>query len=410
MVTVKQSPATYQPGYNDIIFVVDSDHKTDPGFNYIADLYIAGISNYIRIKAPSNPTYGSGVFNFGRIIESYINSDINKSTYGFQQNPNSYARYVVKFGEEYGLASSGTTIYPNQVTTASFYAWNAEVDFLGFQQYSNSDYTMTSGTTSRFLTNQPSNISIRDSEAAWLYGISNTSGTIKEARIVTYTIDGGVIQTVKASNPYQSISSTDYRFVRFGSGTHNLNLINSSGITSGAQPIIDPSVASYDVSFLDYAGNNVSGTQTYTIENSCTRNDTFRFHFLNQLGGFDSFTFIRASTKSVDIKRSNYKRATGGFTSSSVYGYNKSDRGTVQFNTMLQDGIKVKSDWISEDVSEWLEELISSPEVYLDDPTHGLVAVNIQNPKYEIKQSSQEKLFSLEIDFDYSFNRYRQRG
>ena len=57
----------------------------------------------------------------------------------------------------------------------------------------------------------------------------------------------------------------------------------------------------------------------------------------------------------------------------------------------------------------WLEELINSPEVYLDDSTYGLVSVNIMNSSFEFKQSVKDKLFNLEIEFEYSYDRYTQR-
>jgi lipopolysaccharide export LptBFGC system permease protein LptF len=128
------------------------------------------------------------------------------------------------------------------------------------------------------------------------------------------------------------------------------------------------------------------------------------------VGGFDSFSFIRASNKSTEIKRSEYKKVTGGLTSSSAYGYSLKDRGTYQYNTQLKDSIKVKSDWVDEDTQNWLSELIESGEAYHDDPTYGLLAINITNTKYDWKQSAQDKLFNVEIEFTYSFDRYSQRG
>lgn len=411
MITVSQEPKNYTPVYNDVIYVVTSDKKTEQNFKYIADIYINGVGTAIeRLKCIPDPVYGSGVFNLGRVIESYVTFDIDKTTYGFQQNLNSYVRYVVRFGEEYGLSSSGTTVYPNQVVTSTSYAWNAELDHLNFQDYTNNDYLITSTVVAGFLTNAPDNLSIRDNEDAWLYGMTDSSGTIKDARIRTYNSAGAIIQTVVVSNPYQAVVSTNDRFVRFGCGTSNLNSIASSGVISGSLPIIDTSVAKYDIVFRRSTGVNATPTRTYFIQNPCTRNEVFRFHFLNELGGFDSFDFIRGSTKKVEIKRSNYKKVTGALTSASTYSYSKKDRGTVQYNTALKDNIKVKSDWIKEETYTWLEELITSPEVYLDHSEHGLIPVNIQNIGYDFKQDAQDQLFNLEIEFEYSFDRYRQRG
>ena len=411
-VSISSTPSLYSPAYNDIVFVVTSPLRTQANFRYIADVYVSGES-MIRLPLLPHPTYGTGAFNVGRILETFVNSDISKSTYGFQQNLNSYKSFYVKFGEEYGAATSGTTVFPNQVTSSTIYAWNSEIPFLTFQDYDYTDYVaQPSGglVATRLLTNQPTTVKIRDSEDAWMHVMSDTSGTVYYANVVTKDSAGATIQDIKIENPYQALTSTNHRFVRFGCGTANLNSIPSSGITGGSQPIITASVASYTLAFTKYTGSAVTNTQTFTIDNTCTKNVTYRFHFLNKVGGFDSFTFIRGSVKDVDIKRSNYKKVSGGLTSASTYGYNKYDRGDVSYFTQLRDGIKVKSDWLSESESDWLEELITSPEVYLDDATHGLVAVNIKNPNYKFKQTAQDKMIQLEIDFEYSFNRYRQRG
>lgn len=403
-VTITAAPQSVTPAYNDIIFIAGSTNTAQPNFKFIADLYIGG--QVIRLPASKDVTYNTGVFNFGRIVESYLSSDISKTTYGFQQNLNSYIPFYVKFGEQYGTVP---VVYPDLITSSTYQAWNSIFDFLPFQAYTSTPYALQSAAVKQLLTNKPTTVDIRDSEDAWLYGIISSSGVVYDARVRTYDSAGAIIQTVKVNNPYQAQSSTNDRYFRFGCGTSNLNLIASSGITSGAQPIITASVYSYDVTFEMYAGTLVSTPQVYTVNNECTKNDTYRFHFLNKLGGFDSFTFIRGSKKNVSIKRTSYSRNPNRSSSSTVYGYSKSDRGSTQMDTMLKDNIKVLSDWINEDTSVWLEELITSPEVYLDDATYGLVAVNILNSNYEIKQTAQDKLFNLEIEFEYAFDRFRQR-
>lgn len=410
MITVNQEPEDHTPAYNEIIFVVTSDKKTEANFKYVADLYVDGVSTNIRVKRQPHPTLGSAFFDFGRIIETYVTHDISKATYGFQQNLNSYARYQIKFGEEFGLSSSGTTIYPNQVLTQNRFAWNAVLDHLDFKDFADSatnQYVLNSP-TSKFLTNMPTSGVIGTSEDAWLYMMTDTANDVRRVKINTYDSAGTLIQTVEVNNPFRLVTSSNDRHIRFGCGTRNINLLDSSGVTSGALPIITASVARYSINTINALAT--SETRWFKIESPCTRNVTYRFHFLNPLGGFDSFTFIRGSQKTSEIKRSTYKKITGGLTSASAYGYNKSDRGTTQYNTSIKDNIRVKSDWIKEETFTWLAELVESREVYLDDPTHGIVPVIIQNNKYDFKQDAQEKLFNLEIEFEYAFDRYSQRG
>ena len=403
-ITINSSNQIYNPAYNEMVITVVSTNIAQTNFKYIADIYIG--SDVIRLTAPKNPTYTTGVFDFGRIVETYVSSNISKSTYGFQQNTNSYVSWYVKFGEEYGTTP---TIYPSLTTSNTFYSWNGIIDFIPFQSYTQTPYVLQQAAVKQLQTNAISSGIIRDNEHAWIHAITATSGTIYEARVRTYDSAGALIQTVKVTNPYQAVSSANDRFVRFSAGTSNLNSINSSGIVLGSQPIITASVARYDITFETFAGVLTSNPFTYIVNNECTRNITYRFHFLNALGGFDSFTFIRGSQKTSTIVRTSYKKVIGGSTSSSTYGYSLTDRSDTDFNINIADKIKVQSDWINEATLSWLEELVTSPEVYLDDSTNGLIAVNIENASHEFKQNSQEKLFSLTIDFSFSYTRTRQR-
>ena len=56
----------------------------------------------------------------------------------------------------------------------------------------------------------------------------------------------------------------------------------------------------------------------------------------------------------------------------------------------------------------WLEELITSPDVYVE-KSGTLVPINITTAKHERKKQVNDKLFNLTLEFTYSYNRYRQR-
>ena len=411
-VTINGVPNNHTPAYNDINFIVISDNIAEANFKYIADVYIGG--EFIqRLSAPLDLTYSTGVFNFGRVIENYISSDIDKTNRQFQQNLNSRAEYYIKFGEEYGATP---TVYPSLTTSGTFYAWNAIWDFLPFQGYSTtlgqSEYKFKQDyAEAKFLTNRPSSGVIRYNEDAWLYLTANSADDVEKCRVKTYDISNNLLQTVDFVNSFYNDGSTNSKFLRLDCGTNNLNLIPSSGITAGAQPIIVSSgtaVDHYTVSAV-LGGNEYANSQTFVIDTNCTKNVEYRFHFLNKLGGFDSFTFYRGSKKSSNISRDSFEQNPKASTSDSVYTYNTKDRGTSNFNVKMTDNIMVESDWVTESTLDWLEELVTSPEVYVDDATYGLVAVNISNANHVFKQEVNDKVFNLKLDFKYSYNRFRQR-
>ena len=400
-ITILQQPVTVQPAFNNLVYKVSSDNTAQTNFKYIADIIINGQS--FRMAIFPNPTYDTGTFNIATIVRNYVQRDIDKGTYGFQENVNSKNEVFVRFGEEYA-----GVVYPTLTTSNTTLVWNGVLDFLPAANYTKANYVMSS-TPINYLTTMPSSGVVRDSEDAWLYALTETSGVVYHAKVITYDSNGSIIQTVKVNNPFQAVSSTNSKYLRFGCGTNNLNLIASSGITDGgAQPIITSSVAKYDITFQKFDGTAVSNTHTFLVDNTCTKNNVYRLHFLNRLGGYDSFSFIRASKKNITVQRSNYRQIVGADTSATAWGYSTKDRGQTTYNSRSNESISIKSDWITEATNDWLKELITSVDVYLDDATYGLVPINIVNSSYDLKQTVTDRLWNLDIQFVYSNDNYSQ--
>jgi len=406
-ISILQEPVTVQTAYNDLIYKVSSTNSAQDNFKFVADIIVGGQS--FRQAIFPDPIDDTGVFNVSSVVRNYVTEDIDKDTFGFQENVNSQALVSVRFGEEYGDSSSGTTVFPNMIESSETLAWNGVIDFLPAANFIKGDFVMSTGDTTNFLTTMPTSGVIRDSEDAWLYALSEASGTIFHAQIVTYDSANTILQTVKVNNPFEAISSSNSKYVRFGCGTNNLNSIPSSGITNGgAQAIITDSVVRYDITFIQFDDTEVSNTHSFLIDNTCTKNEVFRLHFLNELGGYDSYSFIRASRNTIGINRTGYKKLIGGNTSSTTFGYSAKDRARTTFETEVHETINIKSDWVSEATSDWLEQLLTSPDVYVDDATHGLVPIQILNTSYNKRKEVTDKLWNIDVQFRFSFDKFRQ--
>jgi hypothetical protein len=123
---------------------------------------------------------------------------------------------------------------------------------------------------------------------------------------------------------------------------------------------------------------------------------------MNKLGGFDSFNFNKNTINAMDIERKQFKAPL-------PIGYSKQDRLKTNYNTTINDKISINSDWISEAESELLEELATSPVIYLERSATDFVAVNITNTSYEIKTFlTDRKMFNVSFDIEYTYSRYRQ--
>lgn len=400
--TINQSPNDWTPAYNDMVFVVDSTNKAQTNYNYIAQIYIGG--DVITLKAPPDPTYGKGVFNIGRIVESYVNSDIGEDgfTRGFMQNTNSHISYLVKFGEEYG---STVTQYLNITSTAYKYAWNASLDFVDMQNYTRNNYFADGN---NILNNTSITRCISLTQSTWLYYNAVDVSMFTDAFILAYDSNNTVIRSIEVSNVWASSGTVASHFIRFSAGPVNINNINAAFVTStiGSGAYIPSNTSYYTIQFDGSASSDVI---RFNVGCSCSKHETYRLHWLNKKGAFESFNFNMRSKKMTDITKKGYRGVVGALTSSTAWGYALKDRVDRQYFVESKDKITISTDWLTENESIYLRELVESPEIYLDDSTLGLISVTCSEPRYEEKKYVSEKVFRLEIDIEYSYNRQRQR-
>lgn len=409
----------YTSGFNEIIYVVSSSNSGQANFQYVCDIYLTddtgalthnGVA-YLRTKTPADPVYSSGVFNIKDKIRSFLSYDIGNDTYGWQKSPNSIIQIVCKFGEEYG-ASSAITVYPNLATGNTAYAFNASIDPIDALDY---NYTAnrietTVSQSKQALTNRPSSGIVRVGEDGWVYYSPGANNAIFNGVIQTWKSNGVLQQTYYINNSHATLSTVGQRIQRFPAGVRNLEAIPKSSILSGQNAVVinSANVSRYEIFTVNASSGITSASQWYKVDDTCTEHTIYRLHFLNKLGGFDSFSFIRAHTFETEITRDTYKRNMITRIGGGKYGYNKSDASQVQYNTKQKDTIKVISDWVNEATLTWLEELVSSPVVFHDDATEGRLAIVITDTKFTRKQELTDKLFNLEVTFQYSHDRYRQ--
>ena len=398
-ITVRQQPANLFPAYNDAVYIVTSSNVAQTNFKFVVDVYVGG-TKVDRMLIPPHPTELSGKANVSPLLESRVSTDINLSDNRILSNNNSYVEYELKFGEAYG--SSGTIIYPNLTTVSGKYLWNAVLDYPDFCNYTSGDYILSSSTPAPFLTNKPSSGDIMFDDNAWLHFI-DFNNQLSYAYIVTMDSSGMTLNTFKVDNKFL----TD-EFLRIVAGPLNMNTIPNPQFTSGSQPVFSGTESKYSIQLFNISNVAISERYYYNIVDNCSRYEKRRLQFLNELGGYDTFNFTLVSKEMIDIERSMFKKDLGTYKSSFSFVNSPNDRAYSQYHTRIKDKISIQSDWVTEEQLAWLEQLVTSPDVRLDDGTN-LIPINITNTSFEKKRVVNEKLFNLQLEYTLSYDRYRQR-
>jgi hypothetical protein len=379
-INIISNPNSVVSAFNQMAFNVSSTQAGQSNFNFIADVYVSGITNAVsRIAIPKQPSVNTCLIDASPILKNYVKNDffnVNGASIYCEPNLNSRVKYYVQFGELYDV-SGVPTIYDNLrrfPTSASNTAVNS---IFGFEQFNTNVWNGYDVSGFGFLTNIPERITIEQGQELRLsfYDPSN---------LIRYIYVDGVYEDYIVPNKVS------------GEYLYNVNIKNCLGISDPYQTI--------GTHTITLANSFVAAVKTITIEivAKCSKFDTIRLHWLNNLGGWDSYNFTKQSIKAMDIERKQFKKMMS-------IRYSKSDRLKTNYNTTIIDKLQINSDWISDDMADWFQGLLTSPIVYLERGSDNFVSINITNSSYLIQEYlNGRKLHNLQLDIEYSYNRYSQ--
>jgi len=251
--------------------------------------------------------------------------------------------------------------------------------------------------------------SIKLTEKAWTYVLAGDNNAVDTFRVRAYNSSGTQIQNTYIVNPYATITVVGHRMLSCPSGPINLNLIPNASLlitTQNEGNIIPSTTAYYTIETRGASGSSIP--VRYNIVDVCTKYESYRIHFLNKLGGFDSFTFDLLSRENNTIERKKYRRNLGAY-SGATYVYNDLQRSNIIYDTQVNETMVLNSNWITDAEAVWLEELLSSPITYMES-ANGIEVINITDSAYEVKKRVNDKLFNLQINIEKTYIKTRQRG
>lgn len=404
--TILQQPLQYTPVYNDINYVVSSTNNAQPNFNYIFDVKINGVF-ISRHRIPARPDNGYGLFNAKRIVETYINQSINFDQITVTNSSESILSLVIECREEFG-----TTPTPGSIlaTSTAVFCWNSVLGYHAWVNYYVQQFRqMTNEIDNSMLLSDNFINKIKLTEKAFISVLVGEANAVIKIGVFAKDASGTNLQTTYILNPFAAVSNTASRFITLPAGPANLNQILNANleVTTQNQGNIIPSNTSY-YEIRTYGNFSASKVYRYNITEVCSKHTPVRLHFLNRLGGWDSFTFDLLNTYQSNIERKEYRQNMGGFVGSSFV-YDVKDRSATIFDTQIKTIQTLNSNWINDSESAWLEQLLTSPDVYFEIGTQ-LHAVNITDSSYIQKKVVNDQLFNLTVTIEKSFLKHRQRG
>ena len=388
MITILSAPNKFMAAHNFIPYTISSDNTSQPNFNFVIDIIetVGTVANPIaRLVYPTQPNVNTLTFDVGSVLKNYVSHDaLNVIGTYTAANTNSRVNYYCEFRELYdnvsGIPTLSTVLAKDPTTPSSTNYKVATNAIFDFEDYTPLAYANCNVSGFGFL-----NQSLTDDEELYLsqYRVLTFFDPNRVVTHVALSADGIAPQTIPVS-----LTANEYVF--------NINAVAYLFDYTDGIPI----PKNFVLRLL--SGSTTLATKRFKLGDNCSQYENVRLHWLNKLGGIEAYNFTKSSKKSENINRKQFKAPL-------QIGYSKSERLKTNYNTTIEDSIQVNSDWISDELSEYFEQLITSPVIYLERSPTDLVAVNITNTSYQTKKFMDDrKMFNISFDIEYTYNRYRQ--
>ena len=358
-ITLISTSGLFRPAYNPIQWVVNSDNSARCEFLYLCDVYVNG-NFVIRLKSELGLS-NYGYFRIEKVIQDYLSKDFRHNLVGFASNDNSFCEYYLEFREQYNTNYATTCVGSDTIssvlyTSATCYAWNGALQYKELLNFLPNNYILNSSIT-KFLNFTPQKMRIPIDGyfvASFLQNYATTPGDRLEVK--TYNSSFTLLNTYYIDNDTSPVVSGEHSSI--GCGPQNLNDYSTS--LSPSIEWISAAVSFYTVQLLDDTSVAVSESILFEIDERCTKYNKYRVWWLNRRGAFNSYSFNMVATRRLDTEQTTYDKLLS-------VNYDEGDRGKSVINVDAQESYVFQTDRVRKDECKYLEELYSSPEIYVSD-------------------------------------------
>ena len=358
---------------------------------------VGDVINIVQDAGATYPTY-DGVVNVVSIVDDYTVKTDKTSAISLPAVIGGLSNLV-----DTSERNISQTLTPAQNLVKSF---NGAIGFQDFKNWDDADYLMseTSLGSTKALLKGSRTIDVTLSDRVWINTYIDAI-PFTQARVKT---NNGTFLLGQNNSPSGQLFITQNKI----GALDLLETLNTVSIFSGSLPVIDSSTTFIEFTPMNsFALSSVGETITLNIIDECSKHEAVRFFYMDKLGSYLPITFNQISRKNVDINRSNYKQNYGAYNSTSnTYGYSTYDRGSTSYDITTKEVITCTSDWVSESTSEMVIDMLSSPNVYIQDANSNYIAINITTNSSEVKKKVNEKLINYTISFEHAQIDTNQRG
>lgn len=464
-ISLISSPQDLTPAFNQMIWTFDSTNKNVLGFRYKVDIYDEDNNLIITKRIAPEPNFGYGYTDISKIIGNELEHNVDFNS-NYRQEPTKSFNYDLVISEDYlytwdfigitwsvgdpfwtligttpsvwnlnnGITidvdfgdnwsngnhtvldspgndtrvlgeyggtgtASGTVYWSNRTRTSNFGGTYSGTAFIGvfdtvdFFSYNENIYSIPStgiSSVRSFLTNIPDNFYITETQDIWLLLAKDLSDT------------NGLSASFVNSNG-DEFSAPAW----VSGGTVSTTSINTSpdriGLTliSGTAPLVKPTTEWYDVYLRSATTTPLTKKVRFWIDRRCKIED-YEILFVDRLGSWSSFAFQLRSKESGTIERKSYNKVLGTIDAVNGWTFQRSDAGQTNYDITFDKELELNTNWMTDEMSVYFEELLTSPVTYLKDSDGIYKSVQILDNGFQTERQRNKILIKKSIKVRFS--------
>ena len=378
-ITIHDQPQLIAPASNPLVFTFSSTETAQDNFSFIVEVFVD--STMILTQQVFRQFNALSRIDVSGAIETYIRNTIPTTNLELDAT-DSMVTYAIIVYEKYG----DPAITQASATSTTLKAFNGSLEYEDWINFDYAIYDPNQTQDALFLTFFPltSKRLVGMDENFYLAFFEQTAVASCDLNIYLLDISGNTIAT-----DFITLTATDFYILNVGPQV----IIDNTSITQ----IDFDTCYRYEIS-VSVQGVSFVGPIYIYMDLACQRYEPYRLHWLNKLGCWDSFTFGLVSTNTASLDSFDYERDPGVWSGNS-YTYPLYSGQKINYTKRKNKQLSLNSDFISEDVQNWLvTSLYDSQVVYLErDNGTDFEIVKVTNKNYKLKTRRTDGLLQEEI-------------
>jgi hypothetical protein len=204
-------------------------------------------------------------------------------------------------------------------------------------------------------------------------------------------------------NEYNLINTFDLNFSTEIGALYHVpvglkNLVNGSYLSQE-----DADITSFwTVEGITSSEVGVTAKYGFYIDEDCKHNPV-HVYWLNQKGGWDSYSFIKKNERSIEVEKKRYKQYLGDYNGASVenpFDTKNYSRSLTEREPIVKTFINLTSDWVTESEFKFMKDLFQSKSVWMvDDNVDGynILPVVVEDNNFLMRRERNSRKYNQSL-------------